>query len=62
LPAIVGIEPGRARGEQAPGGGFILFLLPEEKQDALREDLSDLKELPIAMEPQGSKIIHVSGT
>jgi D-glycero-alpha-D-manno-heptose-7-phosphate kinase len=46
----------------AGGGGFILFLVPEDKHDALREELSDLKELPIAMEPQGSKIIHVSGT
>ena len=44
------------------GGGFILFLVPEEKQDAVRQELTRLKELPISMEPQGSKIIYVSGT
>ena len=42
--------------------GFILFFVPEEQQDSLRRELSGLKELPIAIEPQGSKIIYVSGT
>ncbi len=45
----------------AGGGGFILLYCPEEKQDDVRNELSELKELPVALEPQGSKIIYVSG-
>ncbi len=44
----------------AGGGGFILFYCPDEKQDKVRHELSELKELPIKLEPQGSKIIYVS--
>ena len=46
----------------AGGGGFILLYVPEEKQDSVRAELSELKELPVSLEPQGSKIIYVSGT
>ncbi len=44
----------------AGGGGFILLYCPEEKHDDVRKALSELRELPIALEPQGSKIIYVS--
>ncbi len=43
----------------AGGGGFLLFYCPEEKQKRLRSALSDLWELPFAMESSGTKIIYV---
>ncbi len=44
----------------AGGGGFLLIFCEEEKQDKVRNALSDLKESPFQFEPQGSKIIYVS--
>jgi len=44
----------------AGGGGFLLLYCEEEKQDQVRNALSDLKESPFQFEPQGSKIIYVS--
>lgn len=43
----------------AGGGGFLLFYCPKEKQKRLRSALSDLWELPFAMENSGTKIIYV---
>lgn len=43
----------------AGGGGFLLFYCPREKQKRLRSALSDLPELPFAMESSGTKIIYV---
>lgn len=43
----------------AGGGGFLLFYVPEGLQDRLRDRLSDLKEMPFRMEPQGTRIIYV---
>lgn len=43
----------------AGGGGFILLYCPEDRQANVRKELSELKELPIKLEPQGSKIIYV---
>lgn len=43
----------------AGGGGFLLFYCPREKQKRLRSALSDLWELPFAMESSGTKIIYV---
>ncbi len=43
----------------AGGGGFLLFYCPKEKQKRLRSALSDLWELPFAMESSGTKIIYV---
>ena len=43
----------------AGGGGFLLFYAPREQQQAVRAALSDLREVPIALEPAGSRIIHV---
>lgn len=44
----------------AGGGGFMLLYCPEERQEAVRAALSDLKETRFSFEPQGSKIIYVS--
>ncbi len=41
----------------AGGGGFLLVYCPRERQNALREALADLRELPFMMEPDGSKVI-----
>lgn len=42
------------------GGGFLLFYCEEENQDNVRKVLSNLRELPLKFEPEGSKIIYVS--
>ena len=41
----------------AGGGGFLLVTCPVEYQSAVRERLSGMKELPIKLEPQGSRVI-----
>lgn len=41
----------------AGGGGFLLLYCPHERQDAVREALTGLQELPFKMEPDGSKVI-----
>lgn len=43
----------------AGGGGFLLFYCPEERQKRLRSALTDLRELPFAMENSGTKIVYV---
>lgn len=43
----------------AGGGGFFTFYVPEERRDDVREALSDLREMKVGLEPQGSKIIHM---
>ncbi|HEY3468969.1 MAG TPA: GHMP kinase [Amycolatopsis sp.] len=41
----------------AGGGGFLLVTCPLEHQHAVRERLSGMKELPIQLERQGSRVI-----
>lgn len=41
----------------AGGGGFLLVTCPVEQQSAVRERLSGMKELPIKLEPLGSRVI-----
>lgn len=41
----------------AGGGGFILFYVPQEKQNAVRENLKSLIEVPFDFEYGGSQII-----
>ena len=41
----------------AGGGGFLLLYCPVERQDAVREALAPLQELPFALERDGSKAI-----
>ncbi len=41
----------------AGGGGFLLLYCPPDRQAQVREALSDLKELPFALERDGTKVI-----
>lgn len=41
----------------AGGGGFLMLYCQHEKQEAVREALKDLQELPFALEQDGSKVI-----
>ena len=41
----------------AGGGGFLLVVCPLERQRAVRERLAHMKELPIKIEPVGSRVI-----
>ena len=41
----------------AGGGGFLLLYVPRARQDDVRAALSHLRELPIALEPDGTRII-----
>ena len=41
----------------AGGGGFLLFYVPQEKQNAVREAMSEYREVKFAIDPQGSSII-----
>lgn len=41
----------------AGGGGFLLLYCPYERQDAVRQALHPLQELPFKIEPHGSKVI-----
>ena len=41
----------------AGGGGFLLLYCPKEKSDQVREVLRELKELPFAFAPNGSRVI-----
>jgi D-glycero-alpha-D-manno-heptose-7-phosphate kinase len=43
----------------AGGGGFLVFFVPPENHQAVREALSGFKEVQFKIEPQGSKIIYV---
>ena len=41
----------------AGGGGFLLVVCPLETQRVVREQLAPMKELPIKIEPFGSRVI-----
>jgi D-glycero-alpha-D-manno-heptose-7-phosphate kinase len=43
----------------AGGGGFLLFFCEPHNQRRLREEMSELRELPFSLDLQGSKIVHV---
>lgn len=42
----------------AGGGGFLLFYVRPDKQDKVREALSDLMEVPFKFERQGTRVIY----
>ncbi len=52
-----GAEGGKLLG--AGGGGFLMFLAPPERHDAVRAALGGLRETPFRFAPQGSSIIFV---
>jgi D-glycero-alpha-D-manno-heptose-7-phosphate kinase len=41
----------------AGGGGFLLLIVPREKQNAVFKAMDDYRELPFMTEPSGSKVI-----
>jgi len=43
----------------AGGGGFLLFVVPEAKQAAVREALSELTCLPVRYESKGSQVVYL---
>ncbi|MGE0821968.1 MAG: GHMP kinase [Candidatus Binatia bacterium] len=43
----------------AGGGGFLLFLVPPDRQTEVRRSLGDLQEVPVAPEVHGSQILFV---
>ncbi len=43
----------------AGGGGFLLFYVPKDKQQAVREALSELKEMEFHFDMQGTRIAHI---
>jgi D-glycero-alpha-D-manno-heptose-7-phosphate kinase len=43
----------------AGGGGFLLFLAPVDRQDAVRQALKDLREVSVEPEVHGSQILFV---
>ena len=42
----------------AGGGGFLLFYVPKNKQEAVRKALSTLLEVPFKFEDEGTKVIY----
>lgn len=42
----------------AGGGGFMLFYVPEEKQEAVKSKLSDLLLVPFRFENEGTSVIY----
>jgi D-glycero-alpha-D-manno-heptose-7-phosphate kinase len=41
----------------AGGGGFLLVICPMERQPAVRESLSEMRELPIRLDRFGSRVV-----
>jgi len=41
----------------AGGGGFLLVMCPIERQRAVRDSLPDMRELPVKLDPFGSRIV-----
>jgi D-glycero-alpha-D-manno-heptose-7-phosphate kinase len=41
----------------AGGGGFLLVICPVERQHAVRRTLEDMRELPVKLDRQGSRIV-----
>ena len=46
----------------AGGGGFLLVICPVERQRAVRQALSDMRELPIRLDRLGSRVVLNVGT
>lgn len=46
----------------AGGGGFLLLYVPQERQGAVKQSLSELRQIPFRFEREGSKIIFYNPT
>ncbi len=55
--AALGAGATGAKVTGAGGGGFLLVVCPLESQRRVRESLAHMKELPIKLEPMGSRVI-----
>lgn len=55
-----GIEAGALGGKLlgAGGGGFLIFYVQQEKQDAVKAAMRDLLYIPFDFETSGSQVIH----
>jgi D-glycero-alpha-D-manno-heptose-7-phosphate kinase len=42
---------------RAGGGGFLLLFCPVGQQRQVRDTLTGLRELPIRLDPEGTKVI-----
>ena len=55
--AAIGAGATGAKVTGAGGGGFLLVVCPLDKQRAVRQRLAHMRELPIKIEPFGSRVI-----
>lgn len=55
-----GIKAGALGGKLlgAGGGGFLVFYVPQEKQDQLKNALKDLMHVPFRFENEGTRVIY----
>ncbi|MBN1918529.1 MAG: GHMP kinase [Verrucomicrobia bacterium] len=44
----------------AGGGGFLLVYARQDKHPEIKKALAELRQIPVDLEPQGTKIVHVS--
>ena len=57
-----GIKAGALGGKLlgAGGGGFLVFYVQPEKQNAVKEEMKDLMYIPFKFENGGTRVIHYS--
>ncbi len=55
-----GIKAGALGGKLlgAGGGGFLVFYVPQEKQDSVRWAMKDLMYIPFEFEDSGTRVVH----
>ncbi|MBI3616046.1 MAG: GHMP kinase [Candidatus Omnitrophica bacterium] len=55
----IGQEAGAVGGKLlgAGGGGFLMFVVPPDHRDRVREALSELTEVPVGFSPHGTQVI-----
>ena len=44
----------------AGGGGFLVFYVQPEKQEAVREAMKDLLHIPFEFENSGTRVVYYS--